>query len=108
MMSGNNSSSMADFTILNKLGTFCSSFNRFLTEFYVNFVGFFLCVCAGTGAFSEVYKVIRKSDRKEYALKKVNLSLSSSPPRPKLDSNKMMISCLAYLNLIIVSPFRCV
>lgn len=27
----------------------------------------------GTGAFSEVHKVFRKSDRKEYALKKVSL-----------------------------------
>ena len=38
--------SMSDFTILSKIGT---------------------------GAFSEVYKVFRKSDRKEYALKKVSL-----------------------------------
>lgn len=38
---------MSDFTILSKLGS---------------------------GAFSEVYKVFRKSDRKDYALKKVKMS----------------------------------
>ena len=42
---------MSDFTILNKIGS---------------------------GAFSEVYKVQRKSDRKEYALKKVRLAKLSS------------------------------
>jgi len=42
---------MSDFTILNKLGS---------------------------GAFSEVYKVTRKSDGKEYALKKV-----STTPEPR-------------------------
>ena len=31
----------------------------------------------GTGAFSEVYKVTRKSDRQEYALKQVTLNLIS-------------------------------
>jgi len=33
-----------------------------------------LLICEGTGAFSEVYKVFRKSDQAQYALKKVSLS----------------------------------
>ena len=51
-----------DFQIINKIGT---PLTTLLTLFPF----------AGTGAFSEVFKVTRKSDGKTYALKKVTSSM---------------------------------
>lgn len=51
---------MKDFTILSKIGK--------VLYWWLN-----LLSLLGSGAFSEVYKVFRKSDQAEYALKKVSV-----------------------------------
>ena len=51
---------MQDFTILSKIGKLL----------------FLLINLLGTGAFSEVFKVNRKSDGKQYALKKVSKGMN--------------------------------
>lgn len=65
MNNNNHQTSIHDFHILSKIGKFFCSLKN-----CANFV------CGveilGTGAFSEVFKVSRKSDMKEYALKKVS------------------------------------
>ena len=50
---------ISDFAILSQIGKLAKWLIR---------------VSIGTGAFSEVFKVFRKSDKQEYALKKVNQS----------------------------------
>ena len=54
-----------DFHIISKIGTHSSTPH---VKYFVSYLG--------SGAFSEVFKVSRKSDGKEYALKKVWITYS--------------------------------
>ena len=59
-----------DFTVLSQIGKFFSRIIFLLTYQQIIDKEF---LSLGTGAFSEVFKVSRKTDGQEYALKKVSL-----------------------------------
>jgi len=63
---------MSDFTILSKLGT---------------------------GAFSEVYKVFRKSDKKDYALKKVRMNKLTAKEKENAINEVRILASLDHENV---------
>jgi NIMA (never in mitosis gene a)-related kinase len=54
----------------------------------------------GEGAFSKVYRVIRKSDNTEYALKQVSIAQLSEKERQNALNEVMMLASIQHPNVI--------
>ncbi len=55
--------------------------------------------CIGTGAFSEVFKVSRKSDGREYALKKVKLAKLSEKEKDNAINEVRILASVQHVNI---------
>ena len=81
-----------DFSIIQKIGKLVPLFSYQICLILSISIVFLTYVLKGTGAFSEVFKVSRKSDGKEYALKKVSLSNFS----PHFKFQQFSVLCTSY------------